>query len=97
MTHPSFLRIHPDGVVLSLKVQPRSSANQIGEALGNELRVKITAPPVDSAANTALIEFLAKVLDCPRSKIELLRGGCSRHKLVKIYGVAPQAILNKLK
>jgi len=50
MALPSFIRVAPEGVFLSIKLQPRASANEVGEALGNELRVKVTAAPVDAAA-----------------------------------------------
>jgi uncharacterized protein YggU (UPF0235/DUF167 family) len=43
----SFLREKADGVLLSIKLQPRASANEIGEPLGDELKIKVTAPPVD--------------------------------------------------
>ena len=82
--------------MLSIKLQPRSSRNKIGEAVGEELRVSVTAPPVDSAANEALVRLLAEQLDCPRNQIELIRGHTSRHKLVKINGVAGEAILMRL-
>ena len=51
-----------------------------GEPLGDELKIKVTAPPVDAAANQALIELLAEKLDCPRGRVELIRGQTSRHK-----------------
>src|SRR6266705_5523370 len=56
---PGFLRAQPEGTLLSVKLQPRASKNEIGEPLGDELRIKVTAPPVDAAANQALVEFLA--------------------------------------
>ncbi len=96
MTRPSFLTVQPDGVLLSIKLQPRASANQIGEPLGNELRIKVTAPPVDAAANEALVRFLADSLDCPRNRVQLLRGQTSRHKTVKILGFAPEEVLARL-
>jgi uncharacterized protein len=96
MTLPGYLRTQPDGVLLSLKVQPRASANEIGEPLGNELRVKVTAPPVDAAANEALVRLLADTLDCPRNRVTLVRGQTSRHKIVKVLGLAPEAVLQKL-
>jgi uncharacterized protein len=96
MSTSGFLRVEADGVILSLKVQPRASRNEIGEHIGNELRVKVTAPPVDSAANEALICFLAETLDCPRNRIELIRGQTSRHKAVKVYGISAETILGKL-
>jgi uncharacterized protein (TIGR00251 family) len=79
-----------------VKVQPRASVNEIGEPLGNELRVKVTAPPVESAANEALIRLLAERLDCPRNRIELVRGQTSRHKVLKVYGMSAEAVLAKL-
>jgi len=97
MNLPSFLHEQPDGVVLSIKLQPRASANEIGSALGAELRVKVSAPPVDAAANEALVRLLAKQLDCPRNRIELLRGHTSRHKHVKIFGLKGEALLQKLR
>ena len=81
---PAFLRVQPDGVLLSIKLQPRSSANEIGEPLGDELRIKVTAPPVDAAANEALLRLLAERLDCPRRRVELVRGHTSRHKQIKL-------------
>ena len=96
MTMPAFLRVQADGVLLSVKLQPRASANAIGDALGSELRIKVTAPPVDAAANEALVKLLAKQLDCPRNRVELVRGHTSRHKTVKLYGLAPEEVVQKL-
>jgi len=96
MTMPAFLRVQADGVLLSVKLQPRASANEIGEALGSELRIKVTAPPVEAAANEALVKLLAQELDCPRNRIELVRGHTSRHKTIKLYGLTAEAVLSKL-
>jgi uncharacterized protein (TIGR00251 family) len=96
MTMPAFLRAQADGVLLSVKLQPRASASEIGEALGSELRIKVTAPPVDAAANEALVKLLAQQLDCPRNRVALLRGHTSRHKTVMLYGLALEDVVNKL-
>lgn len=93
---PGFLTVQPDGVSLTIKLQPRASANEIGEPLGNELRIKVTAPPVDAAANEALVRLLADKLDCPRGAVQLLRGHTSRHKAVKIYGISAAHVQEKL-
>ena len=93
---PGFIRDQDDGAILRLKVQPRASKNEIGEPLGDELRVKVTAPPVDAAANDALIKFLAETLDCPRNRFQILRGHTSRHKEVKVCGIAAEVILRRL-
>ena len=96
MTMPPFLRAQADGVQLSVKLQPRASANEIGEALGNELRIKVTAPPVDAAANEALVRLLAQELDCPRNRVELVRGHTSRHKTVMLYGLHAEDVIMRL-
>lgn len=93
---PGFLTVQPDGVSLAIKLQPRASANEIGKPLGNELRIKVTAPPVDAAANEALLRLLVETLDCPRGKVELLRGQTSRHKIVKLHGISAAHVLAKL-
>jgi uncharacterized protein (TIGR00251 family) len=93
---PGFLRRQSDEVLLSVKLQPRASADGIGEPLGNELRIKVTAPPVDAAANEALVELLAEKLDCARGRIELVRGHKSRHKVIKLHGFTPEEVLQKL-
>jgi len=93
---PAFLTPHPDGVTLAIKLQPRAAKNEIGELNGAALRIKVTAPPVDSAANTALLRLLADTLDCARHQVELIRGQTSRQKVVKIHGMTAAAVLAKL-
>jgi uncharacterized protein len=93
---PTFLRETAGGTLLSVKLQPRASKNEIGEPLGDELKIKVTAPPVDAAANQALVEFLADKLDCSRGKVELTRGHTSRHKTLKLHGFQPEEVLKKL-
>jgi uncharacterized protein (TIGR00251 family) len=83
-------------VLLSLKVQPRASKNEIGEVVGAELKVKVTAPPVDSAANEAVLRLLAEKLGCPRGAVQLLRGATSRHKQVLVVGMKAEEVAAKL-
>ena len=84
------------GVQLSIKLQPRASRQQIGGVHGKELKISVTAPPVDAAANRALLEFLAEILDLPRSSMELVRGQTSRHKTLFIHGVSAAELMEKL-
>ena len=93
---PSFLKVHDDGVYLAIKLQPRASKSEIVEAVGNELKVKVTAPPVKSAANEALLELLARTLNCPRNSLRLVRGQTSRHKQVFVRGISPAEVAAKL-
>jgi uncharacterized protein len=93
---PDFLRAQPDGVLLVVKLQPRASRNEIGVPAGGELKIKVTAPPVDGAANEALMALLAERLGCARSRIELVRGHTSRHKAIKLHGFAADEVLKNL-
>ncbi|MBM3838630.1 MAG: DUF167 domain-containing protein [Verrucomicrobia bacterium] len=92
----AFLRLHPDGTCLAVKVQPRAPKNEIGETMGSELKIKITAPPVDDAANEALLRFLADQLDCPRSAVQLVQGHKSHHKVVFVRGMDASTIEQRL-
>ena len=96
MIVPSFLRVHSGGVLLAVKLQPRASSDEIGEAMGNELRINVTAPPVDAAANEALVRLLAERLNCPRNRVELVRGRTSHHKTVLLRGLAMEEVAAKL-
>ncbi len=93
---PDFITAQADGVNLAIKLQPRASKNEIGEPKGPELRIRVTAPPVDAAANEALLRLLADMLECPRGKVELVRGHTTRHKIVRIHGATPATIMAKL-
>ena len=97
MPPASFLKETAGGTLLTVKLQPRASKNEIGAPLGDELKIKVTAPPVDAAANQALVELLAEKLGCSRGKVELLRGQTSRHKTVMLHGFTPVEILPLLK
>ncbi len=84
------------GVRLEVKVQPRSSRNQIVGEQNGALKVKLTAPPVDGEANAALIDFLSSCLKIPRKDINLVKGDTSRLKLVEIAGLDPDQLLARL-
>jgi len=96
MSVPNYLHEQVGRVLLSIKLQPRASANEIGQPLGDELRVKVTAPPVDAAANEALIRLLADKLGCARGRVEILRGRTSRHKTLKLHGLTAAETLKLL-
>ena len=96
MSLPAWITTQKDGVYLTVKVQPRASKNAIAEPLGSELKIKITAPPVDSAANEALVRFLAETLGCSRGAVQLVRGQTARHKVLRIQGLAAEEIVARL-
>jgi uncharacterized protein (TIGR00251 family) len=74
------LRQTDAGVEVFLYVQPRASRNKVVGLQGDELKVALTAPPVDGAANKACCVFLAKLCSLPKSCVTLLSGETSRHK-----------------
>jgi uncharacterized protein (TIGR00251 family) len=90
------LREAQGGVYLSVKLQPRASRNQIQGLHGLELKIAVTAPPVDSAANSALIDFLAEKLNVSRSAVQIVRGQTSRHKTIFIANACVSDITHAL-
>jgi uncharacterized protein (TIGR00251 family) len=93
----AFLKEHASGTYIAIKVQPRASKNEIGPMLGDELKIKVTAPPVDAAANEAVVELLADTLGCGRGKVQIARGQTSRHKTIFVAGMSRAAVAAKLK
>lgn len=74
-----------EDLILSLRVQPKASRDQLAEIQGDRLRIRITAPPVDGKANKHLIAFLAKLFRVPKSAITLVAGETGREKRVRIH------------
>lgn len=85
-----------EGVRLEIKVQPRSSRNQMAGVQDGILKIKLTAPPVDGEANLALIEYLSSLLGVPKRSINLIKGETSRNKLVEINGINREFLLKKV-
>jgi len=63
---------------------------------GDAIKLRLTAPPVDGAANEALVRFLAARLEVPRSAVELVSGRSGRTKLVAVTGVSPEEAAQRL-
>ena len=72
---------------LELKTIPNAPRDQLAGWLGYALKVKVRAPALDGRANEALLAFLAAELGLPRRAVTLVRGGKSRHKVVRLEGV----------
>ena len=83
---PPFLTVIEDGVILSIHVQPRASKNQICGIQGCALKIRLTSPPVEGAANKLCREFLADLFGVAKSYVDIISGESSRHKRVKICG-----------
>jgi uncharacterized protein (TIGR00251 family) len=74
-----------------LHVQPRAVRTELAGLHGGALKVRLSAPPVDGAANDALIRFIALRLGVPRRAVTVERGATSREKTVKVEGIAVDA------
>ena len=85
-----------DGALtLDIQVVPRASRTAVGPAVGGRLPVAVTAPPVDGAANAALVEALAEAFGVRRAAVTIVRGERGRRKTVRIAG-ATRASLDRL-
>jgi uncharacterized protein len=80
------------GVRFAVRVQPRASRSEIAGTYGDALKVRLQAPPVDGAANAALVDFLADSLGVPRRAVRIVAGMSSRSKVVEVDGVPPAAV-----
>ena len=76
---------------------PRASKSEIVGELGGALKIKLSAPPVDGAANKELIKLLSKQFGVSKSKIEIVSGETSKKKRVRIDGFDLKAFLRKIK
>jgi uncharacterized protein len=80
------------GVRVSIRVQPKASASAIVGLHGNALKVRLTAPPVDGAANDALVELLADTFGIPKRGVTIVTGASSRSKVVELEGVSEDRV-----
>ncbi len=84
---PDWLKPVDGGVVISLHVQPRASKNEIIGEQNGALRVRLTSPPVEGAANKLCCEFIAKACGIPKRDVSIQSGEKSRHKRLLISGL----------
>jgi uncharacterized protein (TIGR00251 family) len=86
----------PDAITFDVQVVPRASRERLGPVLGERLKVQLTAPPVDGAANEALVALLARKLGTRRDQVQIIRGLTGRKKTVRIAGATPAALRSQL-
>ena len=82
-------------MLITVRVIPRSSKNSLEWEQGI-LKARITAPPVDGAANEALVALLAKRLSLPKRAISIVRGERGRQKVVEIVGITREEVERKI-
>ncbi len=85
-----------DALTIDVLVVPRASRTAVGPMVGDRLRVAVTAPPVDGAANDAVIEALAEAFGVRRAAVAIVRGERGRRKTIQITGVSASALRHLL-
>lgn len=81
-------------VRFAVRVQPRASRSELAGIHGDALKIRLSAPPVDGAANDALIDFLAELFAVPRRFVRILAGETARSKVVEVEGITERAVLD---
>ncbi|MHB1455908.1 MAG: DUF167 domain-containing protein [Armatimonadota bacterium] len=82
--------------ILKVRVNPRSSRNQVTGWKDGVLCVKITAPPVDGAANKACVEYISDLLGVRKSQVSIISGDTGRDKVFKISDMSSEVINQRL-
>jgi hypothetical protein len=93
---PFDLTESPKGVLFKVNVQPRASKNEICGVQGDELKLRLTAAPVDDAANKLCIVFFADRLGVAKSRISITSGAKSRHKTIRVEGIDSDTLISLL-
>lgn len=85
-----------NGIRFSAKIQPKSSQNAIVGFHDDSLKVRLTSPPVDGAANRACVKFLAKQIRVSPANVSIVSGLTSRKKIIQIDNISEEAFLQTL-
>jgi uncharacterized protein len=88
-------RRHTD-MALSVRVIPRAAKSAVAGKRGDAILIRLSAPPVEGAANDALVEFLAKALGVPRRRVSIVSGEKSRDKRVAVEGLSDADVSGRL-
>ena len=92
----TFLTQSGDSVLITIRVIPRATRSQIAGTRNDALLVRLSAPPVDGAANAELIDVLSDALGVPRRSVTLVSGERSRSKRVRVAGMAADDVRRAL-
>jgi len=85
-----------DGELLHVRVQPRAATSAIVGWRDDALAVRVTAPPVDGAANAAVVRLIADAVGVPPSKVRVIRGDRGRDKWLRVDGLSSAALRRRL-
>jgi uncharacterized protein (TIGR00251 family) len=87
------VRREEEGIIINVKVIPRSSKTALEGIQNGALRIRLTSPPVENAANRDLVKFLSGKLKVPKSAVQIVGGAKSREKKLALFGVKEVDIL----
>ena len=90
------IKTYRDGIQFSAIIQPRSSKNKICGLRGESLKIRLTSPPVDGAANKMCVKLLAKQLSIAPSQIIIVSGQKGRNKIIRIEGMDTPEFFKKV-
>ena len=90
------VRAAGDGASFAVKVHPRAKRNAITGAVGDALKLALTAPPVEGRANDVCIAFFAKLLNVPRASVTITAGHSARLKVVRVAGIGADELRRRL-
>ena len=95
---PTPLQIREDanGISFAVHVQPRASKNELCGVVNGAIRIRLTSPPVDDAANKLCTAFFADLLGVAKSNVSILNGARSRHKTIRVCGVTADDLTMRL-
>jgi uncharacterized protein (TIGR00251 family) len=91
------IRDTSQGATFAVKVHPRARRNAITGAVGDALKVSLTAPPVEGKANDACLAFLAEILQLPRASVTMAAGQSSRQKVIRVAGLTAVEVEERLR
>ncbi|RME03264.1 MAG: YggU family protein [Planctomycetota bacterium] len=93
---PPYLKPHPQGALLHVRIRPSGGKNAIAGIHGEKLKISLQAPPEKGKANQALLRLLRQILGLPTSQMQILQGKHSRQKTILLEGLNPQHVQQKL-
>ncbi|MFC1467924.1 DUF167 domain-containing protein [Verrucomicrobiota bacterium] len=91
-----FLEEKANSVILRVRVVPRASRTEVQGVYGDELKIRLNAPPVDGKANASLVKFLSKKLNVSKGSIKLQSGEASRSKRLVVSELSSREIIARL-
>ena len=92
----NYMTVSPEGVVLNVRAQPRSSRAGVDGLIGDAVKVRVRCAPIDGKANKELVETLADEFGIPKSSVVFKSGETSKQKRILLRGVSAEDVAQRL-